>query len=111
MRQPFKILRLLILVVVAISAVSACVFRVDVQQGNLLEQNDIEAIKPGMTRSQVRFLLGTPLVESPFHPDRWDYMYFFRQGRSRTAERQWLIVFFDDERVREIQKDVPVDPV
>jgi outer membrane protein assembly factor BamE len=107
----FTLLRRLALCVTAISAVSACVYRIDVQQGNLLEQHDVEAVKPGMTRSQVRFLLGTPLAESSFRPDRWDYMYFFRKGRSRRADREWLIVFFDDDRVREIQKDVPVDPI
>ena len=79
------------------------------QQGNLLEQQDIEAVKPGMTRSQVRFLLGTPVVQDPFHQDRWDYIYFFRQGRSRTADRRWLIVYFEEDRVREIQPDVPVE--
>ena len=89
---------------------SACVYRVDVQQGNLLEDTDIDAIKVGMTRSQVRFLLGTPVVEDFFHGDRWDYIYYFRKGRSRKAERSWLIVYFDDDRVSEILRDVPVQP-
>jgi outer membrane protein assembly factor BamE len=93
-----------------LAVVSACVYRIDVQQGNLLEDNDIDAVQAGMTRSQVRFLLGTPVVQDVFHRDRWDYIYYFRQGRSRTADRRWLIVYFDDDRVREIQKDVPVNP-
>jgi outer membrane protein assembly factor BamE len=92
------------------SIIGACVFRVDVQQGNLLEDHDIDAVQRGMTRSQVRFLLGTPVVEDPFHHDRWDYIYYFRKGRSRTADRRWLIVYFDDDRVREIQVDVPINP-
>ena len=99
-----------IAVLTAAMLVSACVFRIDVQQGNLLEQNDIEAVQVGMTRSQVRFLLGTPVVEDPFHQDRWDYIYYFRKGRSRTADRRWLIVYFDGDRAREIQRDVPVNP-
>ncbi len=90
--------------------VTGCVYRVDVQQGNLLEAKDVEAIKVGMTRSQVRFLLGTPAVADSFHQDRWDYIYYFRQGRSRRADRSWVIVYFDDDRVREVQRDVPVDP-
>ena len=110
MRKTTQFLRSLLLCIVAVVTLGACVYRIDVQQGNLLEQNDIEAIRDGMTRSQVRFLLGTPLVESPFHADRWDYMYFFRKGRSRESLQQWLIVYFDDDRVREILKDVPVDP-
>lgn len=89
---------------------SACVYRLDVQQGNLLEEHDIDAVQVGMTRSQVRFLLGTPVVEDTFHQDRWDYIYYFRQGRKRAADRSWLIVFFDGDRVREIRKDVTPEP-
>ena len=92
------------------ASVTGCVYQVDVQQGNLLEDKDIEAVKVGMTRSQVRFLLGTPAVADPFHDDRWDYIYYFRQGRSRMADRSWLIVYFDGDRVREILPDVPVEP-
>ena len=90
--------------------VCACVYRVDVQQGNLLEDTDIDAVKAGMTRSQVRFLLGTPVVDDAFHADRWDYIYYFREGRSRKAERRWLIVYFDGDFVRSIERDVPIEP-
>jgi len=93
-----------------LTLVSACVYRVDVQQGNLLEDNDVDAVQVGMTRSQVRFLLGTPVVEDTFHRDRWDYIYYFRQGRKRVVDRNWLIVYFDGDRVREIQKDVTPEP-
>ena len=92
------------------TALSGCVYKVDVQQGNLLEEKDIEAVEIGMTRSQVRFLLGTPAVTDPLFQDRWDYIYFFRQGRSRVIDRSWLIVYFDDDRVREVLRDVPVEP-
>lgn len=89
---------------------SACVYRVDVQQGNLLEASDIDAVKTGMTRSQVRFLLGTPVVDDFFHNDRWDYFYYFRQGRKRKAERRWMIVYFENDLVKSIDRDVPVEP-
>lgn len=98
------------LLVAAAIWLSACVYRIDVQQGNLLEQDEIEGVKVGMTRNQVRFLLGTPVAQNAFHSDRWDYIYFFKQGRSRKADRRWLIVYFDDDLVREIQRDVPVKP-
>ena len=101
----------LILLLMLISAIGACVYRVDVQQGNLLEQTDIETVVPGMTRSQVRFVLGSPVANDPFRDDRWDYIYYFRKGRSRTADRRWLIVYFEDDLVREVLRDVPVDPV
>jgi len=100
----FRILLLSSLVLL----LGGCVFRVDVQQGNLLDQTSIDAVQVGMTRSQVRFLLGTPVVDDSFHPDRWDYMYFNRPGRSRIANQRWLIVMFDGDRVREIRYDVPV---
>lgn len=98
------------LLVAAAIWLGACVYRVDVQQGNLLEQDEIDGVKVGMTRNQVRFLLGTPVAQNAFHSDRWDYIYFFKQGRSRKADRRWLIVYFDDDLVREIQRDVPVKP-
>jgi len=89
---------------------TACVYQVDVQQGNKLEAQNVESIEIGMTRNQVRFLLGTPVTADPFHDDRWDYVYYFRQGRSKQPEQRWLIVWFDGDTVREIQKDVPVKP-
>lgn len=85
---------------------SGCVYQVDVQQGNKLEPKDVERVKVGMTRNQVRFLLGTPMVSDVFHDDRWDYFYYFRPGRSNDPERRWLIVWFDGDVVREIQRDV-----
>jgi outer membrane protein assembly factor BamE len=92
----------------ATALAAGCVYRVDVQQGNLLDENDIEAIQPGMTRSQVRYLLGTPVIEDPFHQDRWDYMYYLRAGRARKPIQRWLIVEFDGDVVRELRRDVPV---
>lgn len=99
------------LVLLATILLGACVYRVDVQQGNLLEDTDIDAVQVGMTRSQVRFLLGTPVIVDTFRRDRWDYIYYFRKGRSRKAERSWTIVYFDGDRVSRILKDVPVEPI
>ena len=78
---------------------AGCVYRIDVQQGNLLDDKDIENVQAGMTRSQVRFLLGTPVVEDSFHRDRWDYVYYLRRGRSSREEKRWLIVTFADDKV------------
>lgn len=103
-RAPF---RPLVLIAAALF-VAGCVYRLDVQQGNLLDQTDIEAILPGMTRSQVRYLLGTPVASHPFRADRWDYMYYLKPGKSRRVTQRWLIVWFDGEVVREVSQDVPV---
>ena len=87
---------------------TGCVYRLDVQQGNLLDETDIQSITPGMTRSQVRYLLGTPVAVDPFRTDRWDYMYYLRPGKSRKASQRWLIVWFDGDAVREVNRDVPI---
>lgn len=89
---------------------SGCVYRIDIQQGNLLEESVIEQVEIGMTRSQVQFLLGTPMVSDTFHHDRWDYAYYFRQGRSRDVERRWLIVYFEGDRVTQLDRDAVVNP-
>lgn len=110
-RRPDKMLnRRTLLAFGAASAVAGCVYRIDIQQGNLLEEEAIDQVEPGMTRSQVRFLLGTPMVADTFHQDRWDYMYYFRRGRSRKIERRWFIVTFQEDQVVQVQKDVPINP-
>jgi outer membrane protein assembly factor BamE len=93
-----------------LALLSACVYEIDVQQGNKLEPQDIESIQVGMTRNQVKFLLGTPVVTDVFHEDRWDYIYYFRAGRSNKPERRWIIVWFDENIVREVQRDVETRP-
>lgn len=87
-------------------ALAGCVYQIDIQQGNLLEQETIEQVEVGMTRSQVQFLLGTPTVSSTFHDDRWDYPYYFRQGRSRDIARRWFVVYFDGDRVERIVHEI-----
>jgi len=89
---------------------SACVYRIDIQQGNLLDDDKIEQVEVGMTRSQVRFLLGTPVVRDSFHEDRWDYVYYFRSGRSRDVERTWMIVHFDGDIVASIDRNAQLEP-
>ena len=89
-------------------AVVGCIFRIDIQQGNLLEESVVDQIEIGMTRSQVRFLLGTPMVADSFHQNRWDYTYYFQEGKSRETEQRWLIVYFAEDQVERIEKDVPI---
>ncbi|MFT4591499.1 MAG: outer membrane protein assembly factor BamE [Gammaproteobacteria bacterium] len=89
---------------------SGCVYHVDIQQGNKLAAVDIEQVKMGMTQSQVRYLLGTPVIQESFHEDRWDYMYYFLPGRAKEADQRWTIILFEDGRVSDIELDVPVNP-
>lgn len=88
----------------------ACIYRIDIQQGNLLEESVIEQVQIGMTRSQVQFLLGSPMVEDSFHQNRWDYTYYFRHGRSKDIERRWFIVYFEDDRVADLDRNAVIEP-
>ena len=60
--------------------------KIDVQQGNYLDQASVAKLKPGMIHSQVKFLLGTPLIADPFHPERWDYLYFDSNGGKHQVD-------------------------
>src|SRR6185295_7474233 len=79
--------------------------RMDVQQGDVVTQEMVEKLKPGMTPSQVRFILGTPLVVDAFHKDRWDYVYRFSKAGTLQESRRIVIVFKDDKLDR-IEGDV-----
>ncbi|MHB1358222.1 MAG: outer membrane protein assembly factor BamE [Rhodocyclaceae bacterium] len=80
-------------------------YRIDVRQGNFVTQDMVARLKPGMTREQVRFALGTPLVTDMFHADRWDYVYRFQPGRGETQSRR-LVVFFEDGKLARVGGDV-----
>lgn len=88
-------LRRLTFGVLALLALAGCVHRIDIQQGNFLDADDIDRVSVGMTRVQVRSLLGTPMVADPFQNARWDYVYYLKKGRLRKPERRHFIVFFD----------------
>lgn len=96
--------------VVGAAFLAGCIFRIDIEQGNLLEDSAIEQVQVGMTRSQVRFLLGTPMIADSFHQDRWDYTYYLQPGKSRDVERRWLIVYFEEDEVTRIVKDALINP-
>ena len=87
---------------------AGCVYRMDVQQGNLLDVEQVEQVEVGMTRSQVRFLLGTPMVIDSFDADRWDYIYSLRRGHERQVTRRHLVVWFDGDKVTRIEEPIPL---
>jgi outer membrane protein assembly factor BamE (lipoprotein component of BamABCDE complex) len=97
-------------VLLACCIVEACIYRINIQQGNVIEQEAVDQVQVGMSRSAVQFLLGTPMVADSFHEERWDYTYYFRQGRSRSIERRWLVVYFEDDRVVRIERDLTLAP-
>lgn len=86
-----------------------CVYRINIQQGNLLDEEQIEQLEVGMTRKQVRFLLGTPMVDDPFHQERWDYLYYLRLGREDPVRSHMLTVYFDGDTVSRIERHGEVE--
>jgi outer membrane protein assembly factor BamE len=93
-------LRYILLVVLFVSGCNIITpYRVDIQQGNVVTQEMVSKLQPGMTRSQVRFALGTPLVVDPFRQDRWDYVYIYMKQGVVTERRRISVVFKDDKLV------------
>ena len=80
-----------------LALVTGCVFRPDIQQGNYLESKTVDQLQVGMTRTQVRYLLGTPMVPDVFDKDRWDYLFYFRHGRHPYTQRQVIVRFKEDK--------------
>jgi outer membrane protein assembly factor BamE len=105
-----SVLLLLLLALGAALSAGGCVYRPNIQQGNLLEVKDVDQVTPGMTRSQVRYLLGTPMIADPFDPQRWDYVYTFKRGRERKGDRAHFVVHFANDKVSQVDKlDLPDD--
>jgi outer membrane protein assembly factor BamE len=99
-----KIFQRLVLGSVVSLLASACVYRINIQQGNYLDQAAVNQVKEGMTRSQVRYLLGTPLAADSFNKERWDYVYYLKKGRSRHVDERRVTVYFDGEKVAKLDK-------
>ncbi len=82
-------------------------YKIDVQQGNVVTQEMVSQLRPGQSKDQVRFILGTPLLMDIFHANRWDYVYSLRQGRTGETERRQFSVFFDaDGKLTRVAGDV-----
>ena len=101
---------LIALIFATLAFANGCVYRSSISPGNLIEQEDLGQLEVGMTRNQVRFLLGTPMIDDPFHAARWDYVYFLKIGRKDATFKRWVSVVFDGNTVSEIRKDLELDP-
>jgi len=90
----------MILLATSALAASGCVYKMSIQQGNYLVTDSVSQLKEGMTRSQVRFLLGTPMVPDAFDDNRWDYYYFFSSKHYKKPLKRRLTVYFADDKVQ-----------
>jgi len=91
----------IIITALTLSACSSWVFRYDVAQGNYLEQKSIDKLQVGMTKEQVKFILGSPVVVDAFNDDTWSYVYKLKSGRKKEFDqkRQFIINFSDDKLI------------
>ena len=84
---------------------TSIMYRINIQQGNVLEQKLVNRLEPGMSKSQVRYIMGSPLLVDVFHQDRWDYYYGMKKGgQARTQQR--IALFFEDDRLIRIEGDL-----
>ncbi len=89
----------IIIAALTLSACSSWVFRYDVPQGNYLEQKSIDKLQVGMTKEQVKFILGSPVVVDPFDNNTWNYVYTLKSGRDSKFDRQkkFILTFVDNK--------------
>ena len=101
-------------ILIAVLLLSACgvpripgitPYKPEIQQGNYISQELISQVKPGMTREQVRFLLGTPLLTDIFHAERWDYVYW-RVSEDGKRENRRVALFFEDNKLARMEGDI-----
>lgn len=76
------------------------VYKISVQQGNILDQEDIDQLEIGMTKRQVQFVMGSPLLVDTFNPNRWDYYYSKLDGKGKVIKKRFTVIFEDDRYVR-----------
>jgi outer membrane protein assembly factor BamE len=100
--------RLILLTLFTSLLLGGCVksYKFDVQQGNVVDQERLSQIERGMSKADVQTLLGTPLVQSSFHPDRWDYFYALKKSREKDWEQRLITLYFDNGKLAEIRGDV-----
>jgi len=106
--MPFRILTILL----SFIFISACsipkVYKLTVQQGNIVTQDMLDQLKPGMNKRQVAYVMGTPLLKTPFESDRWDYLYTLER-RDKVVKSYQITLFFENEAYARYEGEVPQD--
>lgn len=105
-------MRLRWIALLALIPLAGCgvIYKLDVQQGNLFDKEQVEILKPGMTKRQVLLIMGSPSIVSPFDSDRWDYVSTIRRGRGKMDTKD-LVLHFDGDALARIEGDYfPEDP-
>ncbi|PRA57151.1 MULTISPECIES: outer membrane protein assembly factor BamE [Pseudomonas] len=94
---------------VGLLALAGCsfpgVYKIDIQQGNVVTQDMIDQLRPGMTRRQVRFIMGNPLIQDTFHTNRWDYLYSLQPGGGQRQQERMSIFFNESDQLVSLSGD------
>ncbi|AZC22514.1 MULTISPECIES: outer membrane protein assembly factor BamE [Pseudomonas] len=94
---------------VGLLALAGCsfpgVYKIDIQQGNVVTQDMIDQLRPGMTRRQVRFIMGNPLLTDTFHADRWDYLYSLQPGGGERQQERVSLIFNNNDQLVSLAGD------
>jgi len=90
------------------------VHKIDVQQGNVVTQEEVNQLKPGMTRRQVQYIMGSPMIADVFHQDRWDYVYLMEPGYGKPS-REYVTLYFEADALQRVEgtlhpQDVSAEP-
>ena len=92
-----------LIIILSLGGVTSCStlapFKVAVLQGNIIEDEDVEQLAKGLSKDQVQYLLGTPLLNSPIHQKRWDYFYSVKVGETVVGEKKLSLIFNEDEKL------------
>ncbi|WP_110597746.1 outer membrane protein assembly factor BamE [Salinicola lusitanus] len=92
-----------VVLLIAVSLIAGCsyfgVYKRDIPQGNLITQDMVSQLHPGMSRSQVAYIMGTPLMEAPFSSDQWDYVFYLDKAYGGTVEKRLTLTFQNDQLV------------
>jgi len=107
--MPSLILRRLravtVLLVILLLSGCALIYRQDVQQGSVIDQEMVDQLKPGMSKRQVELILGSPAHQSPFHASRWDYFFSAKNGRTGAVTVKSMSLYFEGDRLGRIEGD------
>lgn len=95
---------LLITLIVSIVSLSACVYRLDIPQGNLPDADLVAQLEVGMTKTQVEFLLGRPSIIDLYRPDTWHYIHYLKSGENGNIEKQVMTILFDSGKITSIKQ-------
>ncbi len=89
-------------ILLGLSLAACSVHKIDIQQGNVITREMVETLTPGMDKRRVQLAIGSPMIQDPFHPNRWDYVYSFKAGMRDEEQSAHIILYFDGDTLRKI---------